>query len=279
MKEVIVLPSDERIAETSSRGKQEKWYDRETGRYYKLDQFGYEALAETVTSALLNYSNIESDTPFSFVRYRMERLRVHGAERIGCSSADFLADTYVGWSIVTVHKILTQYTGGKVRDILAKMPSDRKRLLYLADAVTEYTGLAQFPQYLSLLFAVDTLILNEERHLNNIAVLEKDGTFEYCPIFDNGAAFLSAMQFHALSIDTKALMRVVRACPFQTTFAHQKRVLETEYGKVFHIPRISEEELCAFLDPAAAYYPEPLRSILRDRVKTVIREQLRRYFC
>ena len=86
------------------------------------------------------------------------------------------------------------------------------------------------------------------------------------------------MQFHALSIDTKALMRVVRACPFQTTFAHQKRVLETEYGKVFHIPRIAEEEPCAFLDPAAAYYPEPLRSILRDRVKTVIREQLRRYF-
>lgn len=278
MKEAIALTSDERIAETSSRGNQEKWYDQETGRYYKLDQFGYEALAETVTSGLLTYSNIESDTPFSFVRYRMERLRVHGAERIGCSSADFLLDTYAGWSIVTVHKILTQYTGGKVRDILAKMPSDRKRLLYLADAVTEYTGLAQFPRYLSLLFAVDTLILNEDRHLNNIAVLEKDGTFEYCPLFDNGAAFLSAMQFHSLSIDAKALMRVVRACPFQTTFAHQKRVLETEYGKVFHMPRIAEKELCAFLDPAVSYYPEPLRPILRERVKTVLREQLRRYF-
>ena len=202
----VHLVTDDRIAETSSKGNQEKWFDGETNRWYKLDQFGYEALAETVTSALLNYSNIESDTPFPFVRYRMERLRVHGTERIGCSSADFLADTYVGWSIVTVHKILTQYTGGKVRDILAKMPSDRKRLLYLADAVTEYTGLAQFPQYLSLLFAVDTLILNEERHLNNIAVLECGGKYNYCPIFDNGAGLLADTTMdYPLSGDVYAL--------------------------------------------------------------------------
>ena len=53
----IKLVSDEKIAETSSKGNQEKWLDQ--GKWYKLDQFGYEALAETFSSMLLEYSNIE----------------------------------------------------------------------------------------------------------------------------------------------------------------------------------------------------------------------------
>ena len=39
----IKLTTGDRIAETSSKGNQEKW--REKGRWYKLDLFGYEGLA------------------------------------------------------------------------------------------------------------------------------------------------------------------------------------------------------------------------------------------
>ena len=39
----VQLVSDQKIAETSSKGNQEKWQDG--GIWYKLDQFGYEALA------------------------------------------------------------------------------------------------------------------------------------------------------------------------------------------------------------------------------------------
>ena len=35
----IKLVTNERIAETSSKGNQEKWRDPETNRWYKLDQF------------------------------------------------------------------------------------------------------------------------------------------------------------------------------------------------------------------------------------------------
>ena len=38
----VLLVSDEKIAETSSKGNQEKWYDGVTDGWYKLDQFGYE---------------------------------------------------------------------------------------------------------------------------------------------------------------------------------------------------------------------------------------------
>ena len=77
----VKLVTDDKIAETSSKGNQEKWL--ENNRWYKLDQFGYEALAETFTSLFLEQSNIESDTPFHFTRYRMEKLNVHGRDRTG----------------------------------------------------------------------------------------------------------------------------------------------------------------------------------------------------
>ncbi len=61
--------SNEKIAETSAKGNQENWFDREENRWYKLDQFGYEGLAETAVSLLLEESSIEAATPFTFVRY------------------------------------------------------------------------------------------------------------------------------------------------------------------------------------------------------------------
>lgn len=99
----VKLVSNEKIAETSSKGNQEKWLDH--GRWYKLDQFGYEALAEVFTSMLLEFSNIETDTPFRFTRYEMERLQVHGRERTGCSSENFL---HPGESIVTLSHLFKQ---------------------------------------------------------------------------------------------------------------------------------------------------------------------------
>ena len=46
----IHFESGEKIAETSSKGNQEKWYNKEAEKWYKVDQFGYEALSETVIS-------------------------------------------------------------------------------------------------------------------------------------------------------------------------------------------------------------------------------------
>lgn len=37
-KMTIRLMSDEKIAETSSKGNQEKWFDRGANRWHKLDQ-------------------------------------------------------------------------------------------------------------------------------------------------------------------------------------------------------------------------------------------------
>ena len=263
----VRLVSDEKIAETSSKGNQEKWYGRDTDSWYKLDQFGYEALAETLTSFLLEKSNIEADTPFAFVRYQMERLRVHGRERTGCISPNFLKP---GQSLITINRLLSNFLGTPLKQKLMNLPSDRRRISYLAEATAEYTGLVDFPRYLTLLFEIDALFSNDDRHLNNIAVIEQDGKYSYCPIFDNGAGLLSNTQLSQMDIAPKALLAALRARPFNTTFTRQMNTARNLYGKQLVLPRFSATEVRDAVQSMLAYYPERDRGIITDRVKACI---------
>ena len=262
---MIKFVSDEKIAETSSKGNQEKWFDND--RWYKLDQFGYEALAETFTSALLEHSNIETDTPFRFTRYRMERVNAHGRERTGCSSKNFLKPNQ---SIVTLSHLLNKYLGHSVKKELLRLSSDKKRTAYLAEQTAEITGLHEFPEYLTLLFEIDSLVLNDDRHLNNIAVLEENGKFDYCPIFDQGAGLLSNVQFSPMDIIPSALIRVMRARPFNTTFNRQLHTVQQLYGKQMHLPRFNVDEIERMIDPMLEYYPVRDQSLILERVCEVV---------
>ena len=260
--------TNEKIAEMSSKGNQEKW--QEGGRWYKLDQFGYEGLAETVISRLLERSSIETDTPFRFVRYRIERMNVHGRDRNGCSSANFLQP---GESIITLSHLFKRQ-GLPLKDALTRLPSDKKRIEWLAEETKSLTGLDQFPQYLTLLFEVDALFLNDDRHLNNIAVLERNGRFDYCPVFDNGAGLLSNVQTAPMDIDPKALIRSAKARPFNTTFNRQVIHARNLFGPQLRIPRFTEEDIRRELEEPLSYYAQRDRGIISDRVcQTILTRQ------
>lgn len=268
----IKLVTDKKIAETSSKGNQEKWL--ENGKWYKLDQFGYEALAEVMTSRILEQSNIERDTPFTFVRYEMQTVKVHGFQRTACVSRNFLQS---GQSILTVNALFRQLSVTPLIKQLGKLPSDKRRMAYLASAVSEMTGLADFDKYLALLFEIDALILNDDRHLNNIAVLEENGRFLYCPIFDNGAGLLSNMQTLRADIDPKGLMKSLTASPFQMTFNRSLSTSRTLFGSVLKIPQYSERELKETLSPLLNDYPQRDRDIIADRVIACIMERQKHY--
>lgn len=263
----IQLVTDEKIAETSSKGNQEKWYDQVSDLWYKLDQFGYEALAETVISTLLEQSNIQTDTLFTFVRYHMERLRVHGRERTGCSSKNFLQP---GQALITINRLLSSYLGKPLREKLVRLPSDKKRIAYLAEATAELTGLELFPQYLTLLFEVDALFCNDDRHLNNIAVIEQNGKFDYCPIFDNGAGLLSNTQLSPMDILPPALISALQARPFNITFTRQMNTARSLYGTQLVMPKLTTSDIREILEPVLNDYPQRDRGIMADRVKTCI---------
>lgn len=263
----VRLVTDEKIAETSSKGNQEKWYDQAPDRWYKLDQFGYEALAETAVSVLLERSNLETEMPFTFVRYRMERLQVHGRERTGCSSKNFLRP---GQALITVNRLLSSHLGRPLREKLTRLPSDKKRIAYLAEATADITDLELFPQYLTLLFEIDTLFCNDDRHLNNIAVIEQDGQYDYCPIFDNGAGLLSNIQLSPMDISPPALISALRARPFNIAFTRQMNTARGLYGPQLAIPKMTAEHVREVLRPALDYYPQRDRGIITDRVETCI---------
>ncbi|NDO18152.1 hypothetical protein FMM68_00500 [Lachnospiraceae bacterium MD329] len=259
----IKLVTDEKIAETSSKGNQEKWFDAETNQWYKLDQFGYEALSETIISILLEKSNIEKDTPFTFVRYEPVRVVVHNRERTGCVSDNFLKE---GQSVITINHLLSRVLGCSLKDKLLSLTSDKKRIAYLAEATKDYTGLDYFGEYLTLLFEIDSLFLNDDRHLNNIAVIKSGGKYDYCPIFDNGAGLISDTRLSPMDIEPKALISSLRARPFNMSFTRQMNTARALYGKQLSMPALKRDDIMEHLMPILEFYPQRDRRIIADRV-------------
>ncbi len=264
----VKLVTNEKIALTSSKGNQEKWCDDNI--WYKLDQFGYEVLAEAVTSEILEKSNIESDTPFKFVRYSIEKVNVHNADRIACTSPNFLRQ---GEAIITLNKLLSSNIEVSLIEKLSRLSSDKKRIQYLVDTTKEITGLAYFDKYLTLLFEIDSLILNDDRHLNNIAVLEKNGKFDYCPIFDNGAGLLSNTQIYRMDIEPKGIMKTMVASPFFMTFNRELKTVRSLYGTVLKFPKLTKDEIAEIANPYLEFYPQRDRVIIKDRVVQCITER------
>ena len=130
------------------------------------------------------------------------------------------------------------------------------------------------PQYLTLLFEIDGLVLNDDRHLNNIAVLARDGAFDYCPIFDQGAGLLSNVMYSSFEIVPKSLISQAKARPFQITFNRQVHTMENLYGKQLEIPSFTREQLAQMVKPLLEYYPARDRELIADRVcETVLLRQ------
>ena len=144
----------------------------------------------------------------------------------------------------------------------------------MAETTAELTGLQEFPKYLTLLFEIDALVLNDDRHLNNIAVLSQNGKFDYCPIFDQGAGLLSNTQMSPMDIMPKALITALRARPFHTTFNRQMHTIQSLYGKQLYMPKRKRQELIDALQPLLPYYASRDRGIITDRVcETILTRQ------
>ena len=123
---------------------------------------------------------------------------------------------------------------------------------------------------MTLLFEIDGLVLNDDRHLNNIAVIARDSCFDYCPIFDQRAGFLSNVMYNP----SKSLIAQAKARPFQTTFNRQILTMESLYGKQLEIPDFTRTQLAQMVEPMLEYYPARDRDLIADRVcETVLVRQ------
>lgn len=262
----VRLVTGNRIAETSSKENQEKWLEND--RWYKLDLFGYEGLAETVTSQLLQHSNIE-ELGFRYVTYCMERMKVHQRIRNGCSSSNFLMP---GESILTLADLFRKGVGPDWQGVVARQPNLAGKVRWMVEQTIRLTELEQFGNYLTLLFEVDMLFGNEDRHLNNIAVLRRGEKFDYCPIFDFGAGLLSNVRDYPMDIEPRSPMKLLRAQPLNTTFTRQVRAVRSFYGPQLQWT-FTVAEITAALEEPLKFYAERDRAYIADRIKTCIHWQ------
>ncbi len=224
----------------TSKGNQWKWKDG--GYWYKANQFGYEGLAESVVTHILNMVNV----PFKYVRY--ESVSILYDDRIwdGCRSEDFYEKfpDIKGYELVPLEKMYRLHTGQSLAEHLGKMSEVSERIAYTVKFVKDVTGLYDFDDYLSFLLQADAFFLNEDRHTNNIAILWNPDTdkYEYCPYFDFGLSLFSdTREDYPLDMDYFACKKMIKAKPFSLDFDEQLDEAEKISDKRFYISKTVSE--------------------------------------
>lgn len=123
------------------------------------------------------------------------------------------------------------------------------------------------------MLTVDALFLNEDRHLHNVAVLmAPDGSFDYCPFFDHGAALLADTTLdYPLGVEIYELIGDVKAKTVSTSFDDALDAAESLYGQ--HIKFDFSKTYVTKLLDLDEYYSEDIKS----RVENILFEQMRKY--
>lgn len=140
------------------------------------------------------------------------------------------------------------------------------------EQIEQITGLTRFGAYLTLLFEYNALILNDDRHLNSIAVLYTPTGYRYYPLFDHGAGFLLDPAAYAFDIETNALVKQAIAKPFRCKFYTQVNVARKLYSPQLKLS-LTSSEIQDAVQQAVAHYPALYHAVLRDRVMNVLDRQ------
>ena len=248
----------------TSKGDQPKWQWQ--GKWYKADYMGYEALSEVLISRLLKQSNVSG-----FVEYGPVWIRYRGKELSGCVSDNFRDKDEM---LVPLERLYRAYNGRGLAETLGKMREPKERIRYTTEFLERTTRLKRAGEYLTLLLELDAFILNEDRHTNNIAVIrnEKDGSFRFCPVFDNGLSLLSDLNDYPLDKNLYECIDAVQAKPFSTDFSEQTEVPSRLYGSHLKFC-FAKEQMRRKLQELSDYYDDEVI----ERVEKAVSEQMRRY--
>ena len=271
--EIVEITKDNIItgAEHSSKGNQLKW--EVDGYWYKADAFGYESLAETVVSHLLNQSNLEW-----FVTYEPVKILYKGKEYRGCRSKNFRKEKE---ELIPLERLARTYTGFGLAKELAHISDIKQRVRHTVELVENVTGIEGFGVYLTKMLEMDAFFLNEDRHTNNIAILfdVEEKEYRLCPFFDMGLSLFSdTREAYPLEAEIHRCRDMITAKPFCRDFDEQMDAANELYGDYlrFHIARhrIGEavDEILEHTGSTTSYRKEEIQ-----RVKEIMLVQAAKY--
>ena len=114
---------------------------------------------------------------------------------------------------------------------------------------------------------------HEDRHTHNIAVLlDQEGTYHYCPVFDNGAALLSDTSMdYPTGTDIIDLIPQVRAKTLSSDFGEQLEAVENLYGRPLKFS--FDGRLIFEMLEREQVYPDEIKKRVRD----ILLQQKRSY--
>ena len=195
----------------TSEGTQIKYY--KDAFWYKTDFYGGEAEAEYLASTLLTFSSLSPD---KYVAY--ERGTVNG--RTACRSRSFLEK---GEEFITLYRFYQLSEGRRINEEILHYDTPEER----ADFVLEYFAKncsLDLSEYFSQIFTLDRIILNEDRHFNNLGIVDTGhGVYRPAPIFDNGKSLLVGNPSVNRRLPLAENIRRVTARPFSGS--HEKNMM------------------------------------------------------
>ncbi len=219
MFDVILDESNVVIQEGTSEGTQIKYF--KDGFWYKLDKDGKEGLCEYLSSKLLTFSSLNFD---EYIQY--EQGIING--RPGCRSKNFLKS---GEELITLYRLYYNEYGKNLAQVISEFDNMEDRIKLVLDFVKNSTGL-DMSDYFSKIFTLDRIILNEDRHVNNLAIIESEGEYRVAPIFDNGRSLLTANQSARWGVyEISENVKRVIARPFSGSF----KMMYDYFGKGFEL--------------------------------------------
>lgn len=201
----------------SSLGVENKYY--KDGYWYKQDISGYEGLAEETCSMILRHSNLAEyqGGKGSYIEY--EACTING--KSGCRSKNFLQENE---SVLTFKRLYEIACGGDLSNKIYEIRDVKERIQFAIDFVKEYAEI-DCTEYLRKILSFDMLTLNIDRHFHNMALIRTREGYRECPIFDNGAAFLSNYGIFPPGEELEELISHAAAKPFSGSFEQQAIVL------------------------------------------------------
>ncbi|HAF25870.1 MAG TPA: hypothetical protein DCG85_01000 [Lachnospiraceae bacterium] len=196
----------------TSEGTQVKY--KKGGYWYKLNRDGDEGLCEYLCSKLLTFSDLKKD---EYVIYEQGKIN----DMPGCRSKDFLSEDE---NLITIYRLYYNEYGVDLSKVIYEYDDIEDRIKYVLEFVEKSTAV-DLQDYLSKLITLDRLILNEDRHLNNIALIHSPDGFRPAPIFDNGRSLLTANYSVNRQMGLERNVKFATAKPFSGSYDKMYNIL------------------------------------------------------
>ena len=198
----------------TSDGTQIKYF--KDNYWYKIDRYGGEGEAEALASVILKLCAYPSK---KYVTYH--QIIING--RPGCMSRNFMRRNE---QFVSLYRLYRNVTGRDLASVTQMMDYD-DAIEFVLDFVLTHTAV-DLRAYLADIFALDELILNDDRHFNNLGLIYNGTKFRPAPIFDNGKSLFIGNKKYDPDKDIKENKKKAFAKAFSGSFELNRSYLENK---------------------------------------------------